>query len=327
MGELRAAILGAGLMGRWHVFYLRRNGIPVAAVIDSDLDRARHLGRRCSRAPAAPDLRTAMARQPFEVVHVCTPVASHAAAIEAALAEGKHVLCEKPVACSPVEGRALLQAAESRGLVLGAVHQFPFQRGFRGLRQRMEQLGEPVRITLRICSAGGEGRGPVERQAILVEMLPHAVSVFRALSMADIAFRVERRTADDLELGGERGATRLEVSLSLRGRPIRNELTVLGTHGTAVLDLFHGYCVFEPGKVSRSAKILRPFRHGWDLIRSAGTNLIGRAVRGEPAYPGLRELIAAFYRAVRNHEPFPAGREEMVEAARLIEQARRHPAA
>jgi predicted dehydrogenase len=54
------------------------------------------------------------------VVHVCTPNDQHAAQAHAVIAAGKHVICEKPLATTAADARALVEAAEAAGVV-GAV--------------------------------------------------------------------------------------------------------------------------------------------------------------------------------------------------------------
>ena len=323
MPPLRGAIVGAGLMGGWHARYASRAGGRVVAVVDSDEAAGSALVRRYPGARRFRDLADCLSAGEVDVVHVCTGAASHARLAETALMAGRHVIVEKPLTTSPAEAFRLSALARERGLLLCAVHQFPFQRGFGVLRRDLVQLGDLVRVCYEACSAGGEGRSDEARRAILVEMLPHAVSMFRSLlgTMPDPAsWRALAFTRDDIELAGERGATLLAVRISLRGRPPRNELIVVGTRGTARVDLFHGYTTVEADGTSRLDKALRPFRRGWGQFLAAGLNLGGRAARRELAYPGLRELIGAFYGSVRTQGRSPVGVEEMVEAAALMER-------
>ena len=58
-----------------------------------------------------------MALQGVDAVAVATPPHAHAAIVLAALAAGKHVLCEKPFARNAAEARTMLAAAEGAGVV------------------------------------------------------------------------------------------------------------------------------------------------------------------------------------------------------------------
>jgi predicted dehydrogenase len=54
-----------------------------------------------------------IARDDIDVIDVCTPGDSHAEIAIAALEAGKHVLCEKPLANSVTEARAMVAATPS----------------------------------------------------------------------------------------------------------------------------------------------------------------------------------------------------------------------
>jgi predicted dehydrogenase len=319
--EIDVAIVGAGLMGRWHARYAEGARGRVVAIVDPREDVAKRLGRRHPKASLYPRLEDALASTQAEVVHVCTGTDSHATLAAEALRAGRHVLVEKPAALSGTEARHLADLARQGGLLLSPVHQFPFQRGFRALMAHRQRLGEILRIALTVATAGGEGRGDSERRALLLEILPHGLSLLRALLGPGVAAELAPvvSTSHELELAGRHGPVGISIVVTLRGRPTRNELALTGTAASAVVDLFHGYSVFETGGASRGDKLLRPFRRGLGLVAGAAGNLVVRAIAGEPAFPGLRPLIAAFYVAVREGGPAPVGAEELVETSEALE--------
>lgn len=325
MKRIRAAVVGAGLMGRWHGRYAMRAGADLVAIVDPRPDAAAALEKRLPGSRAFGDLRECLEACSVDVVHVCSDAETHGALVEKALLGGAHVLVEKPAAGSRSQLVGLLELARQRGLTLTATHQLPFQRGFRILKEKLGSLGELLSIRYVLCTAGGDVRPAEERSSLLFEMLPHPFSLARALlggALAPGSLQVAAPSDAELQLTGSAGETRMEVSISLRGRPTRHELTVTGTAGSAWLDLFHGYCVFEQGLVSRRAKLLRPFRLGTRMAVSAGVNLLYRAVGREPAFPGLLELVRLFYEAVATGGPSPVGEDEMVGSLALIEAVR-----
>jgi len=319
--RLEVAIVGAGLMGQWHARYAVAAGERVAAVVDQRRQRAAELARRFAGARCFESLDECLRAVPSDVVHVCTD-GDHAPVSEQALAAGRHVLVEKPAARSAAAARRLVEVAAQRNVRLCAVHQFGFQRGFRELLARRDRLGAIVRIAGVVCTAGGAGGSDLERREILLGITPHFLSLFRILAgpVGALSWQVLVSTPDDLELSARQADTQLSLSLSVRGRPPRNELVVVGTQATARLDLFHGYCVFEHRQGSRRDKVLAPFRLGAGVIAGAALNLAERALRAEPAFPGLRELIAAFYRSVRDGGDPPIPTDELLESAALFER-------
>ncbi len=72
------------------------------------------------------DYRQLIARKDIEVVHVCTPNSSHSEITVAALHAGKHVMCEKPMAKTSAEAKAMLDAAKATGkkLTIGYQNRF-----------------------------------------------------------------------------------------------------------------------------------------------------------------------------------------------------------
>jgi predicted dehydrogenase len=211
----------------------------------------------------------------------------------------------------------------SSNVSLVPVHQLPFQRGFRWLRQRGGDLGDLVRVSFHACTAGGVGRAAAECRALLLEILPHPLSLFFAFfgeRLARSSWNISRFTSTDLNLTGNLDDTLLEIALSLRGRPTRNEWTAIGTKQTGRVDFYHGYAFMEAGPVSRASKALLPFRSGMSLLTAAGTNLLSRTLKREFAYPGLRELISEFYESVRAGSAPPISEHEILETARFIDR-------
>lgn len=94
------------------------SGFRLVAVSDQDAGRASSLARR-SGAAIDSDWRALVARTDLDAVIVSTPPPLHAEMCIAALEQGKHVLCEKPLARNPEEGRRIVDAARRHQRQLG----------------------------------------------------------------------------------------------------------------------------------------------------------------------------------------------------------------
>src|SRR4029079_15291112 len=115
--RVRAGIIGTGFMGRVHCEALRRVGtVEVAAVAGSSAEKARALAAAQAIPGAQGDYRAILADPSIDVIHVCTPNASHFAIASAAVEAGKHVMCEKPLAMTSAEAASLSAAAAARGV-------------------------------------------------------------------------------------------------------------------------------------------------------------------------------------------------------------------
>ena len=77
---------------------------------------------------------------------IATPVSTPLRADQAALEAGKHVLVEKPLCRSVVEGEELLALAEAQGRLLCVGHVFLFNNAVRGVRNLIRS-GELGRIS------------------------------------------------------------------------------------------------------------------------------------------------------------------------------------
>jgi predicted dehydrogenase len=111
--ELRAGVVGTGFVGAVHVEALRRLGVEVVGAVGSSPVRARAKGL----APVIESYERLLADVSVDVVHLTTPNHLHYAQVKQALAAGKHVVCEKPLAMTSEESAELLELAERSGLV------------------------------------------------------------------------------------------------------------------------------------------------------------------------------------------------------------------
>ena len=312
MMPLRAVVVGAGLMGRFHTAAVAAAGGAIAAVVDPDLARARALadGARVATSITELDDRA-------DVVHVCTPADTHVEIVKAALGAGAHVVVEKPAAPDAAATALLLDAAGRHGSMLVPVHQFVFQRGFQRLVRERDRFGTIVRLEFEAATAGAEA-GAIEPDELVADILPHPLALFGRLvdaELSELDWLVRRPAPGELRALAESNGTTLEIAVSTRGRPTRARLGVTGTSASAEADLYHGFAVFEAGEVSRARKAARPFARSATTLAAAGGNLVRRALARETAYPGLRELVERTYEAIETRGPPPIGAEETLAVA------------
>ena len=116
---LRVAIVGTGFMGKMHAHawrtahrFFRMDAVPeLAVLVGRDAERASDAARDFGALAASTDWREVVARSDIDVVDICTPGDTHAEITLAALAAGKHVLCEKPLANSVTDADRMVEAA------------------------------------------------------------------------------------------------------------------------------------------------------------------------------------------------------------------------
>lgn len=122
---LRTVLVGCGPMARWHVNALGAcERFELVALCDLDEGRARRLAERAHVDATYSDYAAMLRDQEPDVVVVVTPNSSHATlTIQAAEARVRGVLCEKPMAISMGEGRAMVEACRAAGTALVVNHQ------------------------------------------------------------------------------------------------------------------------------------------------------------------------------------------------------------
>ena len=140
---LRAAILGSGAIAAVHAdAYLYHAGkCEIRAVCDVFPEKAQALidNKGLKDAVAYKEIDEVLSRDDIDVVSVCLPPGLHADATIKALKNGKHVLCEKPMATSLEECDRMIKAAEESGKLLTVMANFRFKTPFRKVKQLLDE--------------------------------------------------------------------------------------------------------------------------------------------------------------------------------------------
>ncbi len=112
MKPLAAAVVGTGFIGPVHVEALRRLGRPVVGVLGSSPQRGRAAADALGIPRAYASFDELLADPAVSVVHLTSPNRFHFEQCKRALAAGKHVVCEKPLAMTAAETAELVALAE-----------------------------------------------------------------------------------------------------------------------------------------------------------------------------------------------------------------------
>lgn len=112
LGSLSAAIIGTGFMCWVHAEALVRIGVPLRGVLGSSPEKSKRQATQLAGIQRAyDDFEQLLADDAVKVVHLATPNKLHYEAAKRALAAGKHVMCEKPLAMNSRESRELVELA------------------------------------------------------------------------------------------------------------------------------------------------------------------------------------------------------------------------
>ncbi|HUB13179.1 MAG TPA: Gfo/Idh/MocA family oxidoreductase [Acetobacteraceae bacterium] len=137
--RFRVAVIGAGI-GAAHVegYLANPAGYEVALVCDLNEARATAVAATAPGAEAATSYDSVLTRDDIDLVDICLPPYLHLPAIEAALAAGKHVLCEKPLVGSLMQVEQMMRAAERAGRAVVPVYRYRYGNGLARLHRLIE---------------------------------------------------------------------------------------------------------------------------------------------------------------------------------------------
>jgi predicted dehydrogenase len=162
--EVGIGLVGYGAIGRLHALCYRMlplvyPDLPlrprIAAVATASTASAERARRELGDVLATNELETLLERPDVQVVDCCAPTGDHARIALAALAAGKALFCEKPLAANPADGQAIVDAARAAGLVGGINFHFRQIPALQEARRRVEAglLGEVRAFHLRYYRA------------------------------------------------------------------------------------------------------------------------------------------------------------------------------
>jgi predicted dehydrogenase len=134
---LGVALIGGGFMGTVHARAARSAGASLIGVAASSQSGAARARAATGAAIAFGSVDELIADERVDVVHICSPNNTHAEYARAALAAGKHVICEKPLATSVDDAEELATFARSAGMVASVPFVYRFHPMVREARARV----------------------------------------------------------------------------------------------------------------------------------------------------------------------------------------------
>lgn len=234
----KVAVLGCGHWGK----NLARNFAELGAlgaVVDPDPETARKFADQYS--VSAMSVEEALESDVKGVV-IAAPAELHAQLALEALAAGKHVYVEKPLALSIEDGEAMRDAANTAGRILMVGHLLQYHPVFAALRH-MVRAGEFGALRYAYSNRLSTGKFRVEEDAFW-SLAPHDISML--LALFDEAPDEVRLSGRDFITPGVADEARLDMSFPSGGRahvfaswlhPFKEQrLVVVGETGMAVFD-------------------------------------------------------------------------------------------
>jgi len=307
MDELSIGLIGAGRMGAYHVETWER--IPcgrLVAVADPDEDTARaRIGRRPIEWVG--DYRRLLERADIHAVCICTPSEQHAPIALDAIAAGKHVFVEKPIATALEDGLRMAAAARLAGVKLVVGHVERFNPAVSKLAELIDE-GRIGRVFRAHATRVGPLPARIQDTGVAVDLATHDLDLMQFVLGHDISsVYAEGRscvhpTQEDiitclLRFGEDGPLGLLDVNWLTPEK--RREMTVIGEGGMLSASYLTQDVWFTESTGSQI---------GWNELARIRGDAEGAAIRfALPRVEPLQAELQAFARCVLDDTPEPVG--------------------
>lgn len=274
--KLKIGLIGTGFMGKAHVF-----GFSVAArvfelpyefelhtVADITVEAAKNAAKTLGFANSTDDWRTIIANPEIDVVDITAPNALHKEMALAAIAAGKHVYCEKPLAPLAIDALEMTLAAKEAGIKtqvgfnylcnpMFALAQKMIKEGklgkirtYRGIHSEDYMADKTGNFTFRHDPAGGGALADIGSHALataeyllgpITKVMGDCVTLIT--ERPDVHGNMHKVEVDDVGkafLRFENGATgSIEANWVATGRKMQHDFEIYGTKGALLFSQEH----------------------------------------------------------------------------------------
>lgn len=321
---VRVGVIGFGQWGPNHVRNFRAiDGCDVARVCDASAGRLALARKQFRDVETTTDPAAVTRATDVDAVIIATPVQSHVALAQQALEAGKDVLCEKPLAATVAECRALADLAATHGRILMVGHVFLYNPAVQHLKVDLDR-GELGRVYY--MDATRTNLGPVRRDVGAIhDLASHDVSIFNhLLESAPVevsaagGFFLQEKIEDIgfLTLTYPRGVICHVHTSWLNPRKVR-QLTIVGDHKMAVWDDMNNLepiRYYDKGVTADHYSSFGEFQ----MILRDGAITIPKVRLAEP----LMKQDQDFVDCIRSRRPPAADARFGLEVVRVLEAAR-----
>jgi predicted dehydrogenase len=244
--KVRVAVVGAGYWGINHVrTFARLPGCQLVRVCDPSEAALRRAAALAPGARLGPSLSEVLDDPEVDAVVLATPAVDHAAQALQAIAAGKHVFVEKPMALRASEAQAVLRQAEEAGRTFMVGHLMLYHAAVLRLRE-MIQAGEIGEVYYLYALRVNLGRLRKDENAMW-SLMPHDISIINFL-LGQTPVTVAARGQSYLQPGVQdvvfvnlefAGGQMAQIQVSWLDPRKERRLTVVGSQRMVELDDAH----------------------------------------------------------------------------------------
>ncbi|GAA2888159.1 Gfo/Idh/MocA family oxidoreductase [Pseudonocardia halophobica] len=171
--DIGVAVIGAGMAGRAHAHGYRSAGtvfstglppVRLVSIADINADLAQDTATRYGFERADTSWEAIVKADDVDVVSVVVANSLHREIVRELAAAGKHVLCEKPLAPTPADARAMIDDVEAAGIVARVGFTFRRAPGIAAVREQLRsgRLGRPLHVNAQYwTNYGADPKAPM----------------------------------------------------------------------------------------------------------------------------------------------------------------------
>jgi len=348
---LKVAIVGCGKIADSHVSQIQRiGGCEIVAVCDREPLMARQLADRFPVKQCFTDLTELLNTAQPEVVHITTPPEGHFELAKLCLEHGANVYVEKPFTVYADEARKLIDLAEKKGLKLTAGHNEQYSHVARRMRALVQSgyLGQPpvhmesyysynLGDSTYARSLLGDKQHWVRRLPgkLLQNIISHGIAPIAEFLTTDnprvIAYGFASPLLKSINEGDivdelrvilcEEERTTAYFTFSSQIKPSLHEFRVYGSKNGLVVDQAHDILLKLRGNKYKSFadKFIPPAQFAKQHFGNLITNAKLFLAADFHVDSGIKYLIEAFYRSIRENGPVPIPYREILLTARIMD--------
>ncbi|MBD3421544.1 MAG: hypothetical protein GF398_15605 [Chitinivibrionales bacterium] len=152
MSSIKLGIIGCGIAARelhWPALKKLHRKFTLTAVCNHTQEKAKSFAELVGNIPYVLDYRELLAREDIEAVSIILPIHLNHLVVQEALAAGKHVIVEKPLAASRTHAGLLVELEKKSPLITMVAENFRYRRIYKEAKSILADglIGKPYAVT------------------------------------------------------------------------------------------------------------------------------------------------------------------------------------
>ncbi|MEO0338284.1 MAG: Gfo/Idh/MocA family oxidoreductase, partial [Bacteroidota bacterium] len=145
--QIKVACVGAGYFAQFHLeAWQRLEAVELIAICDQDEAKAIAFAKKYGALKVYTDVDTLLEQEAIEVLDIITPPETHYDICRKAALQGIHIICQKPLAPTLEEAKAMVELTQEQGVHFMVHENWRFQPWYRQIKRMLDagQIGDKI---------------------------------------------------------------------------------------------------------------------------------------------------------------------------------------